>query len=174
MSVESVNAELKPLLREGEKTVWINVAQQLKAPVGTVRSYTVNEKVDVAEGNCLVQGEIELTRTNRGILAEGNLQAQVKLTCSRCLDVFTCLIPLNIEEEFFPTTDVLTGTSLPSPDDPDSFTIDENNILDLTEAIRQYTLLAMPMKPLCREDCVGLCPPEKVDSNRSSHKHVLS
>ncbi|MBA7688765.1 hypothetical protein ES703_97254 [subsurface metagenome] len=44
------------------------------------------------------------------------------------------------------------------PEEPGCFTIDEHHILDLTEAIRQYALLAIPMKPLCRGDCAGLCP----------------
>jgi uncharacterized protein len=43
-------------------------------------------------------------------------------------------------------------------DEPGAFTIDRNNILDLEEAVRQYSTLAIPMKPLCREDCPGLCP----------------
>jgi uncharacterized protein len=38
------------------------------------------------------------------------------------------------------------------------FAIDDGREIDLSEAVRQYILLAMPMKPLCREDCAGLCP----------------
>jgi len=72
--------------------------------------------------------------------------------------LFSCPLTLNIEEEYFPTTDVATGVPVSLPDEPGCFTIDEHNILDLTEAIRQYALLVTPMKPLCREDCVGLCP----------------
>ena len=37
-----------------------------------------------------------------------------------------------------------------------TMTIDQ--VLDLSEAVRQYALLALPMKPLCQEDCAGLCP----------------
>ena len=44
------------------------------------------------------------------------------------------------------------------PDEPGVFTIDEHNILDLGEAIRQYSVMATPAKPLCKEDCAGLCP----------------
>jgi uncharacterized protein len=55
---------------------------------------------------------------------------------------------------------------LPPPDDPGSFTIDEHHILDLTEAIRQYIVTAMPMKSLCREDCAGLCPTCGKDLNQ--------
>jgi uncharacterized protein len=65
---------------------------------------------------------------------------------------------LNIEEEYFPIIDVSSDTPLSLPGELGSFTIDEHHVLDLTEAIRQYALLAVPMKPLCREDCAGLCP----------------
>ncbi len=136
----------------------INVSQQLKAPIGSVRNYRVSEMVDIAGGNSLIQGEVGLMRTDRSILAKGTLHTKVDLTCSRCLSLFSYRLKLNIEDEYSPTTDVVTGSSLPLPDEPGSFTIDEHNILDLTEAIRQYALLAIPMKPLCREDCAGLCP----------------
>jgi len=45
---------------------------------------------------------------------------------------------------------------LPPPDEAGCFTIDEHQVIDLTEAVRQYALMAVPMKPLCREDCAGL------------------
>ena len=138
--------------------VQINVSQQLKEPIGSTRNYGVNEVVDIAGDNSPVQGEIGLMRTDRSILAKGTLHTEIELTCSRCLSLFSCPLTLNIEEEYFPITDVATGASVPLPDEPDCFTIDEHNILDLTEAIRQYALLTLPMKPLCGEDCAGLCP----------------
>ena len=138
----------------------INVAQQLKAPIGSVRNYEVSEIADiVGDGSgSMVQGEILLTRTNRGILAKCRLHTNVEVSCSRCLSLFSCPLDLNIEEEYFPTTDVVSGASLPLPDEPGSFTIDENHVLDLAETVCQYVQLAIPMKPLCREDCAGLCP----------------
>ena len=136
----------------------INVSQLMKAPIGSVRNYEGSEVVDIAGGSCLVQGEVRLTRTNQGILAKGRLHTGVEVTCSRCLGLFGCPLSLDIEEEYFPTTDVVSGNSLLLPEEPRWFIIDEHHILDLTEAIRQYALLAIPMKPLCREDCAGLCP----------------
>jgi uncharacterized protein len=44
--------------------------------------------------------------------------------------------------------------------------IDEHHLLDLSEAIRQNALLAVPMKPLCREDCSGLCQQCGKDLNK--------
>ena len=136
----------------------INVSQQLKDPIGSIRDYVVNEIVDIAGGNSPVQGEVGLMRTDRSILAKGTLHTEIELTCSRCLSLFSCPLTLNIEDEYFPISDTVTGASLPLPDEPGCFTIDEYNILDLTEAIRQYALMAAPMKPLCGEDCAGLCP----------------
>ena len=135
----------------------INVSQQLKAPVGSIRDYEVSEVVDITGGS-LVQGELRLMRTDRGILAKGTLYTEVEVTCSRCLSLFSCPLALNIEEEYSPTVDVVSGAYLPLPDEPGCFTIDKNHTLDLTEAICQYAMLAIPMKPLCGEDCAGLCP----------------
>lgn len=137
----------------------INVSQLLKETIGTVRNYKINETIDIAgDGNeRLVQGEVKLFRTPRGILVKGLLHTEVNLTCSRCLSSFSYPVTLNIEEEYDPTVDVLSGTPLPSPEEASSFNIDEHHVIDLTEAIRQYSLLATPMKPLCREDCDGLC-----------------
>jgi len=138
----------------------INVSQLLKASIGSTRHYKANELVNVTDDNNenIVQGDVRLTRTDRGILAKGILQISVEATCSRCLSVYSRPLALNIEEEYFPTVDVISGASLHLPDDPGYFTIDENHVLDLSEAMRQYELLNIPMKPLCYEDCAGLCP----------------
>jgi uncharacterized protein len=74
------------------------------------------------------------------------------------LSLFNCPLVLDIEEEYFPVADVVSGASLPLPDEPGCFTIDEHHLLDLTGAVCQYMLLAIPMKPLCHEECAGLCP----------------
>ena len=136
----------------------INVSQQLKAPIGTTRDYKVSETIDVNGSNRMFQGDVSLIHTNRGLLAKGTLHAEVEATCSRCLGHFECPLTLNIEEEYLPTTDIISGAKLALPDEPGYFTIDENHILDLTETIQQYALMAIPMKLLCREDCAGLCP----------------
>ena len=138
--------------------MWINVSQLLRASMGSTRNYEVSEIVTLASGRSMVQGEILLMRTDRSILARGRLHTEAEITCGRCLNLFTCPLNLDIEEEYFPITDVVGGDLLPASEEPDCFTIDEQHVIDLTEVIRQYALLAIPMKPLCREDCTGLCP----------------
>lgn len=146
------------------EVVWImmqiDVSQLLKEPVGSLRDYKVSGTVDLADdGSSRVQGEVRLTRTNRSILVKGKLYTEVELACARCLNLFSSPLVLSIEEEFFPVTDVASGVPLPPPDEAGYFTIDEHQVLDLTEAARQYALVAVPMKPLCRKDCAGLQNP---------------
>jgi uncharacterized protein len=139
--------------------VEINVAQFLKSPLGTTRTYEIDEPVSIGDDNPMVRGAVTFLRTNRGILVTGTLETEESLTCSRCLCHYRQHLTLAIEEEFFPTVDILTGAAASVPEDePEAFTIDQNNVLDLSEAIRQYALLTTPMKPLCRDDCQGLCP----------------
>jgi uncharacterized protein len=138
----------------------INVSQLLREPMGATRDYQINEVTDVVgDGkDYLVQGDVRLLRTQGSILAKCALSTEVELTCSRCLTVFRYPLTLNFEEEYSPTVDVVSGAPLPLPEEAGAFTIDERHILDLTEAAHQYTLLAIPMKPLCHQDCAGLCP----------------
>jgi uncharacterized protein len=138
----------------------INVSQLLQEPIGAIRDCKVSEVVDITgEGRgSLVEGDCRLLRTQRSILATCSLGTEVKLNCSRCLSQFSHHLDLKFEEEYLPTVDVATGAPMPPPEEPSTFTIDEHHILDLTEAARQYSLLTIPMKPLCDEDCAGICP----------------
>jgi uncharacterized protein len=137
----------------------INVSQLFKEPVGATRDYEIDEKADLlGDGNkYYVRGECRLLRTNRSILTTCALETEVELTCSRCLRRFRHPLTINFEEEFFPTIDILSGAPLPPPEEASAFTIDEHHILDLGEAVRQYTVMSLPIKALCKDNCAGLC-----------------
>jgi uncharacterized protein len=133
----------------------INVAQLLKEPVGSSQSHDIGGIIgEEIEG--FVEGKAKVIRISRGVLVQCKLTAEVKLICSRCLDVFLCPISFTAEEEFLPISDVSDDLTLSSPEQSEEFTIDDRNILDLGELIRQYVLLNLPMKPLCRPDCSGM------------------
>jgi uncharacterized protein len=136
----------------------INVSQLLQEPIGSSRHYQVNEAAVSENGSThQLKGECRLLRTQRSILVKCKLDTDAELTCSRCLTKFRQPLTVKFEEEYLPTVDVMTGTPLDVPDDISHFTIDKNHIIELNEAIRQYTLLVTPMKPLCQENCFGLC-----------------
>ena len=136
----------------------VNVSQLLKEPVGATRNLEIADRVRVLDGASFVSGQVKLIHTNRGILTSGHLLVEVEAECCRCLELFSCPLEIDIEEEYFSTVDVHSGSGLRLPEDYESenFTIDEHHILDLSEAIRQYAIIAIPMKPLCRQDCAGI------------------
>lgn len=136
----------------------INVSQQLKSNIGTIRNYEVDTIVDIDDAKVEFTGSVRLMKTDRGILLRGTFATSLSLLCGRCLGDFSYPLKIKIEEEYFPVMDVTTGLMLPAPEEPGSFTIDDHNIMDISEAIRQYTVMALPIKPLCRQDCSGLCP----------------
>ena len=133
----------------------VNVAQLLKEPVGSSRSYDINGIIK-EQVEATIEGKIILIRSGRGVLIQGELAADIKLTCSRCLDNFLCPVSFIMEEEVLPVDDLSRDLALSLMEKADGFTIDINGILDLGELIRQYTLLNLPMKPLCRPECVGI------------------
>ncbi len=131
----------------------VNVAQLLKQPTGSSWSYRADEIVD-AQAKDSIQGKLTLTHSGQGILIRAELTVKVELTCSRCLNEFLYPVSFSIEEEILSTINVSSG--LPLSKEPSDFTVDSNNMLDLGEIIRQYTLLNLPMKPLCQPDCAGI------------------
>ena len=137
-----------------------NVARLLKEPVGSTRTYGISEPVHANDGDAFIspQGQLSLMRTGKGVWVNAKVGMKVPATCSRCLKIFPCPVKVVIQEEYLPTVDIYTGQSLHVPErEEGSFTIDQRHTLDLTEALRQYAITNQPMKPLCHQDCMGLC-----------------
>ena len=112
-----------------------------------------------------VTGKTKFTRTISGVLVDATVSGSVEMACMRCLKPATQHISMHIWDEFHSQIEVNTGTPLPKPDEEDPFFIDELHMLNLEEAIREYALLELPMRPLCAEDCKGLCPHCGADRN---------
>lgn len=146
----------------GGRAVIFNVAQLLKAAVGTTREYDVDERIPVLDEQIEltepVRGRVRLVRTNRGILVNARLQTSVRLTCSRCLDLYVEGLPIRFTEEYIPVIDVVSGLPTHIPHESYAFLISERHELDLRPAVREYGVLEIPMKPLCSSNCKGLCP----------------
>ena len=137
-----------------------NVAQLLKDGVGSRRSYPLDETFEALPetGTSLVKGKVTITRTDVGVWLSGPIESNALISCSRCLNPAECPVRFGIDEEYLPTVDIASGSAIKTPEVKEgAFTLDHNHILDLTEAVRQYVIINLPMKPLCRHDCAGLC-----------------
>ncbi len=151
-----------------------NVAQLLKEVTGANRRYDVNSKIidRLDEDTILISplvGQVKFLRTGSDILVYGSLQTIIQKSCGRCLISFTTPISMELEEQFYPTVDVTTGSALSPPTDSDEANrINEQHILDLLEVVRQGLLLESGGFLYCRPDCKGLCPQCGQDRNTNS------
>ena len=136
-----------------------NVSGLEQEAIGATREYQVESVLESPERDPeAIVGSVELLRTDRGILVRARLRLTEPEACSRCLQPLQETLPIEFEEEFLPSVDLRSGQPAEEPQDEENFLIDEHHMLDLTEAIRQYREASAVMQPLCRPDCLGLCP----------------
>lgn len=96
-----------------------------------------------------LSGLARVTRTAQGLLVQVKMQATVPAECVRCLTGFPQRLEINSTDLYAFTPNSVTESGLLLP---------ENGKIDLSPVVRDEMLLAMPISPLCRPDCKGLCP----------------
>ena len=105
-------------------------------------------------------GELQLEKLGPVLIITGGITFTARQQCSRCLKEFGRDYSQEIELCYSPRQDARDSddheTELSSDD---LVTIEyRGNEIDLWPELREAALLAIPLKPLCREDCQGICP----------------
>src|SRR2546421_243242 len=94
-----------------------NVAQLMKASVGTSLGYDIQEEEIQLDEDLKVigpiDGHVRIRRTNQGLLVDGWVDLTLELTCTRCLNIFEQSMHVTFMEQFHPTVDIVTGLALP-------------------------------------------------------------
>ncbi len=136
----------------------LHVLQDLRRRLGSVSEYELEEERVVTADLVLrdLRGTVSLLRTDRGLLATMDATAKRDESCSRCLADVLSEVDVRFEEEYVPLVDAETGARIYLDEDDEAFSIDLEFWLDLREGLRQYILMSEP-RPLCRDDCAGLC-----------------
>jgi len=139
-----------------------NVAQILKATAGASRRYELDEDISGIDDDLQIlsslSGRVVFTHTLDGILVTGRLSTVLQVACPRCLEPYPLDVEIDLEEEFVPSVDIWVGASLPISEQVDpGLVIGEHHVLDLSEVVRQYLVIAQTTSPPCRSDCAGLC-----------------
>lgn len=168
----------------------LNVASLLMEDVGSRRDVTIdlaNFPLDGELAATDTTADVRLTRIRSGLLAQGKVSGTVELECARCLTLYGQPFTTDFAEEFYQTVDVRNGDGVTAArqrremqddDDDISFEINDSHEIDMTELLRQWILLEMPMRPDCGDICPG--PPEvpkdpdaDVDSRFAALQHLL-
>lgn len=105
-----------------------------------------------------VKGHLEFSNTGTLLLIEGELSTEVEIECGRCLVDFKYPVESTVEEEYRVEKVGDSYQVLPLDEDDVSPDLIVNNMLDVQELIRQSLLVVLPIQPLCKPGCEGLCP----------------
>jgi uncharacterized protein len=126
-----------------------------------------NDLIGVPPGG-VIDLDLRLESVMEGVLVSGTATAPVVGECGRCLEPVSDMLTVDLQELYaYPesTTDVTA--------DDDETARMEGDHLDLEPALRDAVVLALPLTPLCREDCRGLCAAcgERLDDLPADHAH---
>jgi uncharacterized protein len=88
----------------------------------------------------------------------GRLETTIEMPCSRCLEPFREPVNARFDIRYLPHSDNVGDgeREVEEADLSDAFYRDDQ--IDLRQLMEEQFYLALPMKPLCRVDCKGLCP----------------
>lgn len=186
----NVNTESSKMITLDDDLV-IKVSSLLLEDFGSMRTVRVElasfqlDEQTIARN---VTADIRLTRLNSGVLAQGTARGAVEMECVRCLNLFEQPFEVRFTEQFRQTVGILDGRgAAPQRDEDDldesdielAFEINDAHELDLTELLRQWIVLALPMTPVCGPDCPGPQPfdngpdDESGDDRFAALKHLL-
>jgi uncharacterized protein len=130
----------------------LNVGFIIHEQVGYVHEFPFDfDKVKLGEDLELDQfsGSAHIGRTPQGLLVQGSFLCQIGLECVRCLKTFTRPLTWELTELFAFNKKSVSESDLLLPEDAH---------IDLQPLLREYALLEIPISPICKPDCKGLCP----------------
>ena len=123
---------------------------------GPVREYRVEGPIAVS---------VSHYRAGTDLFFEGRLKAQTGATCARCAEDFNTPNDRPFRLVMAPRSIGMDTEPGLRADDLE-FSLYDGDMIDLGPLIREQLLLSLPTRPLCRDDCRGLCPHCGINLNR--------
>lgn len=132
----------------------LSVNNLFREDVGATIDFTVLEKgeafgfpesIEVFE----ISGKVVAIKLEDAIVVSGQMIAKLNLICDRCLDNFDTKVNFRFEREYALDR---KGES------EDNLFVDKRGDIDISQAIHDELLLAIPTQNFCKQDCPGICP----------------
>lgn len=132
------------------KPLRLNVGFLINSPIGINRDFIFDSLTvtsdDIAIGE--IEGVAKISRTPQGLFVEGKFGGTISLECVRCLCDYIQPLSWEFSELFAFTDENVTESGLLIPDDAH---------IDLQELVHDFALVEVPIKPICKPECRGLC-----------------
>lgn len=111
---------------------------------------------------------VDVRKDARKVRLLGRLATALELGCGRCLESYTLDVDVPIDLLFLPEEAQEGKADVEVTDADVGVSYYKDDVIDLGDVVREQCYLALPMKPLCREDCAGLCPTCGINRNRDT------
>jgi uncharacterized protein len=129
----------------------LNVGFIVNQPVGYSHQFDFNlPKIQISDDLDLhhFTGSATIDRTPQGLFVRAEFKARLNQECVRCLSSFTQNIQWTMSELYAFNQKLITDAGLILPEDTH---------IDIQPLIREYAMLEIPINPICKPDCKGLC-----------------
>jgi uncharacterized protein len=123
---------------------------------------------DLEFAEARITGQVHLSKHARDILVRGKLSGHLDLVCSRCLESFAA--PVEIAFDLLLVPGPAAARSQEEELSRDDLDLDyySGEEVDLESLLKEQIVLMIPLKPLCEENCQGLCPRCGANLNRET------
>jgi len=127
------------------------------------------ELIGVPEG-AEVSLHLRLESVMEGVLVTGEVDVPLVGSCARCLEPIEDTLELDVQELF-----AYSGSTTEATSEEDEVRRVDGDFLDLEPMVRDAVVLALPLAPVCSDDCSGLCVDcgERLDDLPSDHTHEV-
>ena len=112
--------------------------------------------IGIPEGADLTVG-LRLESVMEGVLISGAVRGHAVGECVRCLEPITQEVTVRVQELFAYPEAVAAARAAGDDEDDDEIAELDGDLADIEPAIRDSVITALPFRPLCHPDCLGLC-----------------
>ncbi len=143
----------------------LNVGFIINQPIGYNRDFHFEFSDILLQPDfnlAMLTGIARISRTPQGLLVQGKFNAISPTECARCLIEFNQDLKIEFDELYAFSSRTASESGLILPED---------GFIDLEPILREYFLIEIPISPLCKPDCKGLCPVCGQDLNQGICEH---
>lgn len=118
----------------------------------------LNEVIDFENISSPISAQLRIEKLETEVIVSGDLAAEVKLQCSRCLKDFSSKITIPVNVVYHPVEELKGEDKYEVRHEELDMDFYSGEELDIPNLLKEQLILNIPMKPLCDDLCKGICP----------------
>jgi len=123
----------------------------------TFQPLEVGGEVDAYEIVAPAELEFDIHKDKDKFRLVGRVRTELELSCSRCLEPYRFPIDAAFDQRYLPSSESASEAEREIEENDLETSYYREDRIDLNELMREQFYLALPMKPLCADECKGLC-----------------